>query len=98
MKGDKKQKQAVRNKGMTDVKRRFLCLRNASRAAGRTYELHGVSTALGVMKLVTDPWGDTSTHATFRTNLKGDEKQKQAVRNKGMTDVKNIIITCPVNW
>ena len=36
-------------------------------------------------------------HATFRTNLKGDEKQKQAVRNKGMADVKNIVITCPVD-
>ena len=60
--------------------------------------MHGVSTALGVMKLVTDPRGDTSTHAMFRINLKGDEKQKQAVRNKGMTDVKNIIITFPVDW
>ena len=29
----------------------------------------------------------------FITNLKEDKKQKQAVRNKGMTDVKNIIIT-----
>ena len=32
--------------------RRFLCLRNAARAAGRTYELNGFLTALGAMKKI----------------------------------------------